>query len=693
MENPFFNRAPLPAYDMIKPEHYLPALDKAIEAVQAEMLRLKTDKAAPTFANTVLPLDKLFDDANYILRILVNFSANAYTEEIGSIEEKASIRMSALSKTVFQDADLGARFRAVYDAPAAKNMDADDKAVLKHLHNYFEDSGALLPPEGQKKIREIDEKLISLAQKFKNNSQAAPKQQAVLITDAAELAGLSAAEIEGFADNAKQNGHTSGWLVTPERLMVDELLERAESSSFRKKIFFALNALGTEAPYDNRPVIAEMQQLRDDYAKLLGYDHYAAFSRARAMETDLQAVRDLLSDVAAKALPKFESDMRALEVFSASKGGPAKLEPWDVSYWAMQQRDALYKFDANAFSKYLELENVMAGLFAEAGHLFGLEFKENKKYATLHPDVRTYDVVDAKSGDAVGILHVDMFARPGTKSGGAWMSTFQPKEDGSTTVIGLNMNISKPPEGQPSLVGLSQYVTIYHEMGHSLQGLLGTNVKHASLQGTAAPMDFVEFHSTVNERRAVLKENLQTYALHVDTGKPAPDEMIDALIASKAHFEAREMLKMVQNSLRDLEFHTMNPKDYKGDKALEKSVELDSPYAEHIRPYPLARFGHLFSDAHSGYAAGYVNYLIAQLHAADGFEPFEKDPYNKAWAEKLNTMYRRGSGGDPATLYRDYRGHDAKPDALLRDAGITGPEPEAKANDNVAAKPKRAAPK
>lgn len=689
MKNPLLSRGSIPDFNSIKPEHFLPALDTAMEAVRKKLQEIKSDTAEASFQNTVVPLESLFQEVSDIQRLLGNYANNAFSKKISAIEEKVNLRVSALEKEVFQDSALGTRFRDVYDRRTTLVLNADDNAILKNLHHSFEASGALLPTDGQNRIRTIDEELIRLSQQFKNTMKQAPAQQAVLITDASELAGLSAEEIGSFAENARKNGHKTGWLVTPERLLVDELLERAENAALRKKIFTALNNMGKVPPHDTRPIIAGMQKLRDEFAKLLGYDHYAAFARSRAMMTDLPAVRQLLTDVAAKALPKFEADMRALEKFSAANGGPVRLEPWDVSYWAMQQRDALYKFDANGFAKYLELEHVMDGMFNEAQHLFGIEFREMKNPSVLHPDIRAYEVFDSKTGKEIGILHVDMFSRPESKIGGAWMNQVQKKDGDQRNIIILNMNITKPPEGKPALIGLSQYITLYHEMGHSLQGLLGTDVKYNSLQGTAAPADFVEFHSMVNERRAVLKKNLQAYALHVDTGKPAPDSMIDALIKSKAHFEARDMLKLVQNSLRDLEFHSLDPAAYQGDDALEQSVKLDSPYADHIRPYPLTRFGHLFDEPHSGYAAGYVNYLIAQEHAADGFAPFESDPYNLAWAQRLSDLYHRGSGGDPFTLYHDYRGQDATPEAMLRDAGITEDAPKPAAEKKVPPKDRK----
>ncbi len=666
MKNPLIARGRIPDFRKIRVAHFLPALDAALAKVTAHVARIK--RAPASFQNTIVPLDSLFEEVGAIMRILGNLTANAYTKELAKIDEKASIRVAAMKKTVFQDKELGRLFRQVYDARGRLKLDEDDKAILKHLHQSFEQNGALLTPAGQKKIRKIDEQLISLAQKFTDNMRAAPEKQAILITDRRELAGLSPGQVDSFAADARRRGK-KGWLVTPERLLVDELLERAENASFRKKIFDALNGLGTKAPHDNRPVIKKMLQLRHEYAQLVGYKHYADFARSRMMKTDLREIRRFLSGVGAPALKKFDADMRALEIFSARNGGPLKLKPWDVSHWATRQRQALYHFDANGFSKYLELGNVLNGLFAEAGHVFGLKFGKSAKYPTMHPDIQTFDVRD-NEGREVGILHIDVFARPGVKGGGAWMGQIQAKAEDRPNIVIFNMNIAKPTKGQPALVGVSQYVTFYHEMGHALHGLLGTNVKYPSLLGTAAPKDYVEFHSTVNEHRALLKKNLQAHALHVDTGRPAPRELIDALVGSKAHFEARNILKLVQNSLRDIAFHSIDPKKYQGDAALEKSVALKSPYADHIRAYPLARFDHLFGDAHSTYAAGYVNYLIAQEHADDGFEPFEKAPYAKTWSKRLAELYRRGAGGDPSDLYREYRGRDATPAAMLRGAGI-----------------------
>lgn len=669
MDNPLLVTGPVPAFDRIEVAHFLPAADSVIADIQQQLADMKSDKSAPTFTNTAVPLSHLFAPLEYIVILAEIYAMNVGTPEISEMQEALSIKFAAIAKTVFQDADLGARFRAVYDVRASLDAAGDDYALLAHLHQSFEASGALLDAEGQKQIREIDDRLISLSQKFRDNLMEAPQHAAVLITDPAELAGLTADDISTLASNARENGHKEGWLFIPERLLVDELLERAESRVFREKIFKALEGLCKAGPYDNGKILTEILAERESYAHLLGYDHYGDFARSRFMKKDLGDVHRLLADITAQALPKFEADMRGLEAFSAENGGPEKLEPWDVPYWIMRQRDHLFQFDANKFSEHLELENVMKGMFNEASHLFGISFAETGKYSKVHDDIRVYEVTDTRTGDLVGLLHVDMFARKG-KYGGAWMMQMQVQDEGHVNIVNLNMNIAKPSAGNSATFSLSQYITLYHEMGHSLQGLLGTNVAYPSLMGTAGPSDFVEFHSMVNERRATLPENLKAHALHVTTGQPPSDEIIAALTRSKEHFATLDTLKIVQNSLRDIGFHTIAAADYKGDIALEKAVALDSPYIAHVRPYSLTRFSHPFDSPHSGYATGYVNYLIAEIYAADGFTPFADKPYDAAWAQRLDALYRRGSGGDILGLYKDYRGADATPAAMLQQMGI-----------------------
>jgi peptidyl-dipeptidase Dcp len=288
-----------------------------------------------------------------------------------------------------------------------------------------------------------------------------------------------------------------------------------------------------------------------------------------------------------------------------------------------------------------------------------------------HPDIRSYDVFD-KAGKFVSVLLVDLHPRAGSKEPGAWAEHVQFPSDGKPGMITLNMNTLRAASGPTTVSSLDEVRTIYHEGGHDLHGMLGTKPKYRSLWGFQGPADLAEFFSNVNENWAVRCDHIAEYARHFQTGAPIPSELLDAREKAAKHFASRGVLLMAQNSIWDLAFHTTDPKDYTTDQGLQDKHTLDSPYAAHIRPYPLTRFYHLFSEEPSDYAAGYCNYLLSEILAAHGYELFEKNgPYDAESCAKIFNLYAGGSGGDYFQRYRDFRGETATPDALLRNAGIT----------------------
>jgi peptidyl-dipeptidase Dcp len=703
--NPLLEDHAIPPFDRILNEHYKPAITQELAAIETRLAEIKAKPAS--FENTVVPLEKLFSKVSDIMMLLGNANLNTYSKERSEIEGDIDVTVSDFSKKVYQDRELGRLFQDVYRQRDSLPLDGDDRTVLRDIYWEFESCGAFLSADDQDRIRAIDADLLKAAQTFRDNMQAAPSQQSILITDRAELAGLSEDEIAGLQaqsmdharrltmtpDELKAKGlgptYISGdiadvlkaalvsgdfsncYLFVPERLLVDEWLEKAENSDFRRKICVALEGIGTQAPFDNEPVIADLHKLRQEYATLLGYPNYASFARTRTMKT-LAEAQDLLQKVADAALPKFEEEVRALETFSADHGGPAKLEPWDVPYWATRQAQALYNFDANAFSSYLPIKNVMDGLLEEAALVGGLEYRESTgKYPMLHPDMQTYDVINPQTGRK-SILCVDLYARPGTKVGGAWMNTIQAADGDRPAIIIFNMNFSQPAAGKQALIALSQLETTYHEDGHARHGLEAVNSKYRSLNNVYGPGDFFELQSMINESRGVLRENMKKHARHIVTGLPPDDAMLDTMEAASGHFRSRELLKIVQNSFRDLAFHSTAPENYQGTKALEKSVAFDSPYMDHIRAYSCTRFTHPFDSARGSYCAGYVNYLIAQEHAEDGAAFMNEGPYDPQRLKKLRDLYNPAAGrfGDFAGRYRDFRGRDATPAAMLRKAGI-----------------------
>ncbi|MBU0859105.1 MAG: hypothetical protein KJ667_04130 [Alphaproteobacteria bacterium] len=681
MTNPLLTDSAIPAYDRIKTDDFLPALNTRLDEARQQLASLRTATATPNLANTVLVLEDLFEASGAVMTTLNTFHLSVNDDALRAIHQTASELYDDFSKEVFQDAVLATRIKTLYDNRAAHNLDEEDQRLLLGYYKHFEASGAFLPDAAQQQIRTIDRALIGLSAQFLNNLSKGAEQQAVLFTDPAELNGVPADLLAEMAENARKAGR-NGWLYKPERLQVDGLLCVAESSAFRRKIFTALNNIGTQSPYDSRPIIAEMQKLRQERTALLGdHDNYADWALDDTMAGSLKRAEDVLRDCAQKILPAFEADIAAIAAFAAQNGGPAKLEPWDSPYWAARYKKDMFAFDADELSNYLELEPVMDGLFTHFEKLFDVQFAENKTYPVFHPDIKTYDVTDKKTGSPVGILYADFFARPGSKEGGAWMEHLQHADpaNGKPNIVSINMNYTKPTNGAPTLLDIGAVETLYHEAGHAFHGLLGTHTKYKSAQGPGISSDFLEIHSMAQENWAMARAVLQSYGKHHKTGASVPDALVDAKEKSSTFFATREMLVVIQNALRDLEFHKRAPQNYGSNKAVEQAAALQSPAADHIRPYPLTRFGHLFSSPVGGYAAGYYGYFWANLQSAAVFDHFStKGLYDPATASRLKTFYQEGARRDPNRIFETFNGGPANADALLRVAGITpGKKPDA----------------
>ncbi|MGB1539634.1 MAG: M3 family metallopeptidase, partial [Rickettsiales bacterium] len=426
---------------------------------------------------------------------------------------------------------------------------------------------------------------------------------------------------------------------------------------------------------DNAPVIKEIQALRHERATMLDYPHYSDYAMEGMMPEDVKTVHRFLEKVGEGALDKFSDTMGKISAYAKSQDGPEKLEPWDVAYWGGKYKEEAFGFDAQKFSEYLPLEQSIDGFFNTAERIFGITFEERDDLPLYHPDVRTFEVKNTQTGESHGFLYADMYAREG-KTGGAWMSSLQSPEEGKPNIVTLNMNLMKPSEGQTAQLSLRDLETLFHEGGHAIHGLLGTDTRHPSLVGTASSSDYVEFFSTVLENWPNQEACLKTFARHHKTGEAIPDELIQSWKDSSEFLSEAPALKLVQNSLRDLLFHSSDPKEYTTSKAIEDKADFDHPLADHICAYPLQRWGHLFSSPQSGYASGYFGYLWSESLAKIGFKPFEKNGiYDPETCENLASIYRKGGSWDQTKAYEAFHGGKVTPeemaDAVLESIGAS----------------------
>lgn len=663
--NPLLSKQPVPQVDQIRPEHVLPALEQILTATRQKVDALKADTSAPTFANTYVALEMAMAPLADLARLVGTLEAVLRSPAMVEVVEKMETAIKEFeTKEVFQDTLLGSRFGQV-DAPT----DAQDNYLYELTRQAFESGGAFLSPEDQAVLLKIDARLIQLYTVFNNNVLKGLEEQAVHVTDPAELEGLPTGVVDAMKEKAGERG-VEGWLFEPERLLVDRILTVAASPVFRRRILEALESIGNQPGHDNRPVMKEIHVFRQQRAAMLGYADHAAYKLTRTMAGSLDRAEALVEMVLDKAMPKLEQTVRDVSAFAAEKAGVNSLEPADFPYWAARLQAERHACDINAFGAYLPYEtSVLPGSFETVSRLLDVTITPNPAHPSYHPDVTSYDVVDNRSGKLAGVLYVDPYSRK-EKSLGAWMQHVQTADETRPSVVTLNLNLLKPQPGKPCLVSLDDVETHFHELGHAMHGVLGhENVRYPSLQGTSAPADYTELQAMLLENWGTRPEGLELFARHHETGEAIPPAMLNALKSSSAFMSEALIMRMAANARRDLVAHTTPAVEFTSDVAMQQKADMPHPLAPLLRPYSLHRFSHLFGSG--GYAAGYYSYLWSRMLRDDAYRHFaEKGMFDPATSRRLGDLYRAGSSRDPNVLYREFNGKDATSQAMLTGVGI-----------------------
>jgi peptidyl-dipeptidase Dcp len=660
-----------PPFDRIEPQQFRPAFDAALSQARAEIDAVAADPAAPTFANTIEALERSGRSIERVASVFFNLTGAHTNDELQAIErEIAPILARHRSETYLNEA-LFKRIDALKARVDKLGLSPEQARVLDRYHLDFTRSGAAAEPQAKARLAAVAERLATLAAQFGQNVLKDEKDWLMLL-DERDLEGLPDFFIASAARTAADRGHPRKYAVTLSRSSVEPFLQFSARRDLRETAFRAWAARGENGgATDNRAIAAEMVRLRAERARLLGYETYAHYRLADTMAKTPEAALDLLESVWTPGVARARKDEEALQAIAAGEGGNFKLAPWDWRYLAEKRRRKEFDFDESELKPYLQLDRIIEAAFYAAHRLFGLTFTERFDLKLYHPDVRAWDVTGS-DGAPKALFLGDYFARPSKRSG-AWMSSFrgQQKLDRAQLPIVVNvMNFAKGAEGEPSLVGVDESRTLFHEFGHALHGFL-SDVTYPRISGTHVAGDFVEFPSQLYEHWIKEPEMLRRFALHAKTGEPMPQGLMDKLLNARRFNQGWATVEYTASALVDLRLHLeLSPDEVDvvafERKELERIGMPDAIGMRHRTPH----FQHIFSG---GYSAAYYSYLWSEVLDADGFGAFEEsgDIFDPNVAKRLNDfVYSAGGSRDYDEAYRAFRGRAPSPEALFRKRGL-----------------------
>ncbi len=679
-ENPFLvpygTAYDIPPFEKIQYSDYLPAVEEGIARQRAEIKEITDNPEAPTFANTILAMEKSGELLNRVILVFSSLDETDNTPEMQELSEKIYPMVSDASDEISMNPALFKRVKTIYDNRAKLGLSGPEKKAVEDSYKSFTRNGALLSDSDKEQLKEVNKKLTDLYLTFNKNLLASTNSFELLVDNEADLSGIPAGIVATAATEAKAKGYDGKWLFTlhaPSRLPV---LKYADNRDLRRKMYEGYMNLASKAPYDNRPVIGDIVKNRAKKAKLLGFKDFASYMTDNVMAKTPEAATDLLLQIWEPAKNKVEEEVAEMQALADSEGNGVKIAPWDYYYYAEKVRAKKYDLDENEVSAYFPIDNVRKGIFTLAEKLYGVKFTEMPDAPKYNPEVTVYDVTDINTGEHIAVFMTDYFPRA-TKRQGAWMSEFKGSfvdPDGTTgrPIIYNVGNFTRPTADTPALLTIDEVETMFHEFGHGLHGML-SRAKLRSQSGTNVDRDFVELPSQINEHWALHPELLKEYAFHYKTGKPIPAELVKKLEAASTHNQGFMTTELAGASLLDLAWGSYSPAEDetvdvdKFEKDVADKLGMPDLIAYRYRsPY----FKHIFGS--DGYASGYYTYLWAEVLDTDGFELFlEKGVFDPATAKSFKeNILEMGGSEDPMELYVKFRGHRPSVNALLRNRGL-----------------------
>ncbi len=667
----------VPPFDEIEDAHFEPALLAAMAEEKAEIEAIVTSPESATFENTIEALERSGKMMRRVSRVFYTRNSSHSNEAIRQLARKMAPVRSAHNDDIVLDPRLFARVEDVYSQRDNLPLDAEQRWLLEELRKLFVRAGANLAAAAQGRLREINSEIAERYQEFGQNLLAENNGYELHVTQPEDLGALPETLVAVAADEAVSRGREGGWSFTLSRSSIEPFLQYSPNRELRRQMFLAFAQQGDNGnEHDNKAALARLVTLRAERAQLLGFPTHAHFVLADSMAETPERVLEFLDEVWKPALANAVAEREALGTMMRAEGITDELRGWDWRYYAEKVRNARFDLDEDALRPYFELSAVRDGAFAVANNLYGLTFEEQVDVPRWHPDQQVFEV---KEGDGrhVGVLYMDFFTRE-SKRVGAWMNDLraQSKLDGDVkAIVTTDFNFPPPSGDSPCLLSFDDALTIFHEFGHALHGLL-SDVTYPSLSGTNVPRDFVEFPSQVMENWMSEPEVLRLFARHVETGEVIPEALIAKVKAAETFNQGFATVEYMAASYLDMAWHSL---DWKTLLELAETIEFETLEDEAMRRiglideilprYRSPYFSHIFSG---GYAAGYYSYLWAGVLDSDGFQAFrETSLFDQETAGKVRRLLSRGGSGPGMDLYREFRGRDPEIGPLLERRGLT----------------------
>jgi peptidyl-dipeptidase Dcp len=657
----------VPPWDRVKADDFPAAFVAAMKSSQAQFENIVNNPEPITFDNTITATELAGKEVDRLFSVWGVYTSNLSSDQIRGMEAEWDPKLSEFFSKQSLDARYFQRVQFLYQQRTSLILDAKQLRLLERTFDNLVRNGALLDAVSKDKVIAIESELAKKFSEF-SSKVLADEETYTLFNDEADIAGLPETYVAAIKAAAQAKGK-QGWAVANTRSAVQPFLENSTNRALREKVWRAFTTRGDNGnDNDTNATIAAILKLRQDRAKLLGFETHAHYRMANTMAKQPERAMDLMMKVWPAAVARVKEEVADMQAIANAE--EVTIEPWDYRFYAEKVRKAKYDLDQNEIKPYFQLDNMVAALFDAANRLYGFSFTENTgAVPVFEPSVRTFEVT--RDGKIVGLFYLDNFARAGKRSG-AWMTTYrsQHKLGGQNNLVlaSNNNNFVKGAGSEPTLISIDDATTLFHEFGHALH-YLNYDITWPGLAGT--PRDFVEYPSQVNENWLLTPYILNKYAKHYKTGETIPQALVDKIEASGTFNQGFSTVEYLSSAILDMKLHFRS--DVVTDPAaFEKATleEIGMP-KEMVMRHRLPQFNHLFSS--DAYSAGYYSYLWSETMDADTWAAFEAtgDVWNKDLADKFRTvLLSTGDETDRIEAYRAFRGRDPDVNALLNRRGF-----------------------